>query len=585
MSGQRPHTAPKTGPLYPPNFASSSNAPVQQQRQRPVSQEYPQRPPAHGYSGPQSASSSSSVPLLSTGLHYDYSRPAPQTAPPHQSQHYAQPLSAPLTAPPHPGSRQLPIRHASNPHPHPHPHPPLRIDTQQTGAFQLHIDQETVDSLAPAKALLEQAWALLTKNVTTEVAGLHAYYRRQREEAARAREENARLRHENARLVHENARLRRERNIARLGEGRAHGESEEFLAKNRALTKENVGLVEDLAAARGEIQSMDRRREDPGEMWRGVRETLRRDVESRVSSILSELQDQRLLRIDAEKKLADLEERIRTGTLTSPTPAYPGELSRLASAVATPSSCSAVSEPPPREIIDLMSPSPRPQHRMPSPPSSVTSDPHPMPMAVDESADMRPRKRPRPSLEADMQMDVEREWKEELHTARQDSPVAKQEAPLVKQEVQPAKREAPETKHFVMHEAPAARRESPEAVQDVRMPPSAKAERVECVSSPVSMGAPEAVSSSPPVPPQRPKISISHIQMLFTTNQDQMLCRLCILQRSAKASRASFPLTVAWHELVSHLETDHQSDCDELVSKKPADLAELRERLHRADHS
>ncbi|RDB20314.1 hypothetical protein Hypma_012631 [Hypsizygus marmoreus] len=82
--------------------------------------------------------------------------------------------------------------------------------------------------------------------------------------------------------------------------------------------------------------------------------------------------------------------------------------------------------------------------------------------------------------------------------------------------------------------------------------------------------------------PVRNKIGINHMDLLYETRGDKMVCRMCRTPakgEQAPTSPATFPTKASWAELVGHCQTAHPKSCEELERLSPSQVAELRQRM------
>lgn len=98
----------------------------------------------------------------------------------------------------------------------------------------------------------------------------------------------------------------------------------------------------------------------------------------------------------------------------------------------------------------------------------------------------------------------------------------------------------------------------------------------------------------------RNKIGINHMELLYETKKQSLVCRLCTYvfyllysfvcmliaptrsrreRANAAIDPATFPLGASWTDLLGHCQQLHPASCAELEGKSPAQVAELRQRL------
>jgi len=98
---------------------------------------------------------------------------------------------------------------------------------------------------------------------------------------------------------------------------------------------------------------------------------------------------------------------------------------------------------------------------------------------------------------------------------------------------------------------------------------------------------------SPPLPPQArlpKKLGINHMDLLYKTEKEVMVCRICLSleqnansttaeRRKAKADTKKFPLNASWADLINHCQTEHTKACEDMEKLSPSQLAEMKQRM------
>ncbi|KAF8223672.1 hypothetical protein L208DRAFT_1070591, partial [Tricholoma matsutake] len=75
----------------------------------------------------------------------------------------------------------------------------------------------------------------------------------------------------------------------------------------------------------------------------------------------------------------------------------------------------------------------------------------------------------------------------------------------------------------------------------------------------------------------RNKLGINHMDLLYETRQDKMVCRMC--SSSSIVVPKKFPSKASWAELIGHCQEAHPKSCEELEKLSPSQVAELRQRM------
>ena len=190
------------------------------------------------------------------------------------------------------------------------------------------------NALTPAQTLFEQAWGQTVLNVQHEMSAMHTGFTMlitaERETSARLRQERGSAREEAIGLRSQNGGLKEElrRLCGIVGSLREEGEKlrkeveekrlegERLSVENevmRRLQYENGRLTEELVRRReGASTEVPSSKVYVGEMLDVVRAEFGRHTEVRMSAILKDVQEQKSLRVQAEKKLADAMKQLKT---------------------------------------------------------------------------------------------------------------------------------------------------------------------------------------------------------------------------------------------------------------------------------
>ncbi|KAF9460941.1 hypothetical protein BDZ94DRAFT_1323669 [Collybia nuda] len=82
--------------------------------------------------------------------------------------------------------------------------------------------------------------------------------------------------------------------------------------------------------------------------------------------------------------------------------------------------------------------------------------------------------------------------------------------------------------------------------------------------------------------PRLNKIGINHMDLLYETRGDKMICRMC-RSHPKGTEKLTPPMTfstkASWSELVGHCKTEHPKDCGELERLSASQIGELRQRM------
>ncbi|KAF5309243.1 hypothetical protein D9619_012772 [Psilocybe cf. subviscida] len=93
-------------------------------------------------------------------------------------------------------------------------------------------------------------------------------------------------------------------------------------------------------------------------------------------------------------------------------------------------------------------------------------------------------------------------------------------------------------------------------------------------------------SSPRPPKPKYTKLGISHIDLLYRTQGNDLVCRMCETRprdgEKKTLTGARYPENAPWDTLIGHCWRDHPVACEELERKKPSDIAEIKQRLQGA---
>ncbi|ETW84787.1 hypothetical protein HETIRDRAFT_444343 [Heterobasidion irregulare TC 32-1] len=95
-------------------------------------------------------------------------------------------------------------------------------------------------------------------------------------------------------------------------------------------------------------------------------------------------------------------------------------------------------------------------------------------------------------------------------------------------------------------------------------------------------GAATPSSVASPRTPRRVRLGINHIDLVYATVGEQLMCRMCLHRRQhtdAKLPVASFPLNASGKDLIGHCEESHPAACESLATLRPEEVAEMRQRL------
>jgi len=97
---------------------------------------------------------------------------------------------------------------------------------------------------------------------------------------------------------------------------------------------------------------------------------------------------------------------------------------------------------------------------------------------------------------------------------------------------------------------------------------------------------------SPPPPQARlpKKLGINHMDLLYKTEKEEMVCRVCLSleqnpnsttadRRKAKSNTKKFPLNASWADLINHCQTEHAKACEDMEKLSPSQIAELKQRM------
>ncbi|CAA7268669.1 unnamed protein product [Cyclocybe aegerita] len=136
------------------------------------------------------------------------------------------------------------------------------------------------------------------------------------------------------------------------------------------------------------------------------------------------------------------------------------------------------------------------------------------------------------------------------------------------------------------------------AIEEVRRPHyqerlSPKPDKVDKSQSPPpqQQQPPQPPPSHQPPAPRAMKLGISHIDLLYRTDNKSMTCRMCITRRREVASSSErrtspgkmglkiFPTTASWSELITHCQTEHPKACQDLERLAPGQIAEMKQRM------
>ncbi|KAF8812746.1 hypothetical protein BYT27DRAFT_7086727 [Phlegmacium glaucopus] len=86
---------------------------------------------------------------------------------------------------------------------------------------------------------------------------------------------------------------------------------------------------------------------------------------------------------------------------------------------------------------------------------------------------------------------------------------------------------------------------------------------------------PPPLPSPPAQRPQKrhPKLGINHMDLLYKTEKEVMVCRICL------ANTKKFPLNASWADLINHCQTEHSKACEDMEKLSPSQIAEMKQRM------
>ncbi|KAK0455614.1 uncharacterized protein EV420DRAFT_552789 [Desarmillaria tabescens] len=202
---------------------------------------------------------------------------------------------------------------------------------------------------------------------------------------------------------------------------------------------------------------------------------------------------------------------------------------------------------------------PQPQPPLPPPPTQ-TSPTNQMPQVVP----FRPFKRSRTAYESDHAAEVPTSSPPDAKVTKTAHQTAPRE-PSVKPE--PPEPQANGSGDSDKEQRPPDPEPGPSAPAPAPPPPPPPQGRAPFKASSSSNAAP---------PPTKKKLGIKHLDLLYETRDDQMICRMCMNStQTPRPPPRRFPLSAPWADLHRHYEETHPAECQDMEKLSSDSLAEM----------